>query len=206
MLRTSAGSVPLLTTLDEVQVLVNGKAAPLYYSSSGQIDFEVPIDAATGDGTVQVLRNGTAGNLIYVNIVSAAPQFILYNGGYAIMTTADGSAKTGVPSHPVKIGDTVVIYAIGLGPTSPLVDSGVASPGAPGLGNVPGTTKLCFGVETPFNQAPCATAAFSGLSPGFVALYQINVTIPPGIASGNATVSLILENNISSDPALLAVQ
>ena len=44
----SATSLPLQTTLDGVQVLVNGKAAPLYYVSSGQINFEIPIDAATG--------------------------------------------------------------------------------------------------------------------------------------------------------------
>ena len=46
----------------DVQVLVNGVAAPVYYVSPGQINFEIPIDAATGDGTVQVCamaRRGT---------------------------------------------------------------------------------------------------------------------------------------------------
>ncbi len=202
----SAGSLPLLTTLDEVQVLVNGKAAPLYYivvrSNQFRDSHRCGHRRWHGPGAAQ--RHGGESDLCGHRLAQA-PRFIVYDGGYGIMTTADGSAKTGIPSHPVKIGDTVVIYAIGLGPTSPLVASGTASPGAP-AGNVPGTTKVCFGVETPFHQAPCATAAFSGLTPGFVALYQINVTIPPGIASGNTTMSLILENNISSDPALLAVQ
>jgi uncharacterized protein (TIGR03437 family) len=39
-----------------------------------------------------------------------------------------------------------------------------------------------------------------------VGLYQINVTIPSGIASGSSTMSLILEDNIASDSVLLAVQ
>ncbi|MGP0075369.1 MAG: IPT/TIG domain-containing protein [Bryobacteraceae bacterium] len=201
---TSASSLPLQTTMDKIQVMVNGTAAPVYYTSSGQIDFEIPIDAAAGDGTVQVVRNGTAGNLIYVSIAAAVPRFILYNGGYGIMTTPAG-ALTGTPSNPVKVGDTIVIYMIGLGPTSPPVASGTASPGPPNLASVAGTTKVCFGIETPFYQAPCATPAFVGLTPNFVGLYQIDVTIPAGVKSGTP-MSVILENNIESDAVPLAVQ
>lgn len=200
----SAASLPLQTTLDNVQVLVNGKAAPVYYTSAGQINFEVPIDAATGDGTIQVVRNGQAGNLIYVDINAQAPRFIVYDGNYAIMTTPAG-ALTGIPSNPVKVGDTIVIYALGLGPTSPSVPSGTASPSST-LAVVTGTTKVCFGVETPFFQAPCATPAFVGLTPNFVGLYQVNVQIPSGITSGNNTMALFLVDNVSSDSVSLAVQ
>lgn len=199
-----APSVPLPTTLDGVQVLVNGVAAPLYYAAAGQIDFEIPINAATGDGTVQVVRNGQAGNLVYLNINAQVPRFIFFDGSYGIMTTPTG-ALTGIPTNPVKVGDTVVIYVIGLGPTSPVVPSGTASPSSP-LAVVPGTTKVCFGIETPFYQAPCAIPSFSGLTPNFVGLYQINVTIPAGVKSGSNTMTLIQVDNISSTSAQLAVQ
>ncbi len=199
-----ASSLPLQTTMDGIQVLVNGTAAPLYYVSAGQINFEIPINAATGDGTVQVVRNGQAGNLVYVNINPQVPRFIVYNGNYGIMTTPDGTL-TGIPSHPVKIGDTVVIYALGLGPTSPIVASGTASPTSP-LAEVQGTTKVCFGIETPFYQAPCATPGFVGLTPNFVGLYQINVTVPQGVTSGNNVMTLIQVNNVSSTSVQLAVQ
>jgi adhesin/invasin len=202
-----ATSLPLQTIMNGVQVLVNGTAAPIYYVSPGQINFEIPIDASTangGGGTVQVVRNGQPGNLVYVDINAQAPRFIVYDGGYGIMTTPQG-ALTGIPSSPVKVGDTIVIYALGLGPTSPPVASGTASPSSP-LAKVPGTTQVCFGVESPFHQSPCATALFSGLTPGFVGLYQINVTIPAGIPSGNSTISLLLVNNVESTPVQLAVQ
>ena len=202
-----ATNLPLLTSLDNVQVLVNGAPAPVYYVSASQINFEIPIDASTangGGGTVQVVRNGTPGNLIYVDINVQAPRFIVYDGGYGIITTPAG-ALTGIPSSPVKVGDTVTIYALGLGPTSPPVPSGTASPGAP-FAVVPGTTQVCFGVETPFEQAPCAKASFSGLSPNFVGLYQVNVTIPSGIQSGNSSMLLLLVDNVESTPVQLAVQ
>jgi uncharacterized protein (TIGR03437 family) len=198
-----ATNLPLLTTMDGIQVLVNGVAAPVYYVSAGQINFEIPINAATGDGTIQVVRNGTPGNLIYVDINAQVPRFILY-GNYGIITTPDG-ALTGIPANPVKPGDTVVVYALGLGPTTSPVPSGAASPSSP-LAVVPGTTKVCFGVETPFFQAPCATAFFSGLTPNYVGLYQINVTIPAGVTSGNSTMSLLLVDNVESTAVQLAVQ
>jgi uncharacterized protein (TIGR03437 family) len=200
--------LPLQNTMDGIQVLVNGIAAPVYYVSANQINFEVPINASTangGAGTVQVVRNGTAGNLIYVDINAQVPRFILYDGNYGIITTPTG-ALTGIPSNPVKPGDTIVIYALGLGLTSPPVASGTASPGPPNLASVSGTTQVCFGVETPFEQAPCATAFFSGLTPNFIGLYQIDVTIPSGIASGNSTMSLLLVDNVESTPIQLAVQ
>jgi uncharacterized protein (TIGR03437 family) len=200
--------LPLLTTMDGIQVLVNGIAAPVYYVSANQINFEIPIDASTangGGGTVQVVRNGTPGNLVYVDISPRVPRFIVYDGGYGIITTPAG-VLTGIPSNPVKAGDTIVIYALGLGPTSPPVDSGTASPGPPGLASVPGTTQVCFGAESPFFQAPCATALFSGLTPNYVGLYQIDVTIPSGVTSGNSTMSLLLVDNVESTPVQLAVQ
>lgn len=200
----SASSLPLENMLDNVQVLVNGVAAPVYYTSAGQVNFEIPINAATGPGTVQVVRNGTAGNMVYVDINAQVPRFILYNGGYGIMTTPAG-ALTGTPSNPVSVGDTIVIYMLGLGPTSPPVTSGTASPGPPNLASVAGKTQVCFGVETPFYQAPCATPSFVGLTPNFVGLYQVNVTIPSAVQSGN-TLSVILENGVESDSVPLAVK
>jgi uncharacterized protein (TIGR03437 family) len=198
--------VPLPTTLDGVQVLVNGQAAPLFNVYPGQIDFQVPFNATTGGGTIQIVRNSQMGNLIYVDIAAAVPTFIDYDGGYAIVTKADGFTVTGTPqTQPVAAGDTIVIYALGLGPTSPAVTSGAPAPSGT-LAKVPGTTQVCFGVETPFSPPPCVTPSFVGLSPGSVGLYQLNITIPTGLKAGTTTMALIVENNIASDSALLAVQ
>ena len=196
-----ATSLPLGTSLGNTEVLVNGKPAPVYYVAAGQINFQIPFEAATGDGTIQVVRNGTNGNLIYVNLQSAQPRFLLLGGGYVIMTTPAG-ALTGISSSPAKAGDTVVIYVIGLGPTSPSVASGTASPNP--AANVP-STQVCFGQHTVVIQPVCTVAGFAGLTPGEVGLYQVNVTIPSGLAKGNVPIFFTVAGQ-SSDQELIALQ
>lgn len=200
----SASSLPLGTTLGNTQVLVNGTAAPVYYVSPGQINFQIPFEAATGDGTIQVMRNGTTGNTIYVNIASIEPSFLLLSGGpYVIMTTPAG-ALTGISGAPVHANDVVVIYVIGLGPTSPTVPSGTASPSSP-LANA-AATQVCFGEHAAVTKPPvCVSAQFAGLSPGFVGLYQINVAIPSGLPTGNVPIYYTIGGQ-SSDSEMIAVQ
>ena len=196
-----ASSLPLGTSLGNTEVLVNGKPAPVYYVSANQINFQIPFEAATGDGTIQVVRNGTNGNMISVNISNAQPRFLVFDGGYVIMTTPAG-ALTGIPGSPVKAGDTVVIYVIGLGPTTPSVASGTASPNPAAT---VGKTEVCFGQHTESIQPVCATAGFAGLTPQEVGLYQVNVTIPSGLKSGNVPIFFTVAGE-ASDQELIALQ
>jgi uncharacterized protein (TIGR03437 family) len=197
-----ASALPLTTSLGSTQVLVNGTAAPVYYVAAGQINFQIPFEATTGDGTVQVVRNGQNGNLIYVNIANASPRFLVLSGGpYVIMTTPAG-ALTGIAGQAATAGDTVTIYVIGLGPTSPAVPSGTASPNPPA---VVGETQVCFGEHTAVNQPPCATAAFAGLTPGLVGLYQINVVIPSGLPTGNVPIYFTVAG-AASDQEVIALK
>jgi uncharacterized protein (TIGR03437 family) len=198
----NAPSLPLQTTLNGTQVLVNGIAAPVYFTSAGQVNFQIPFDATVGAGTVQVVRNGQPGNKAFVTIAARAPRFLVLPGNFAIMTNGAG-ALTGLPANPVKGGDIVVIYTIGLGQTSPPVASGVASPGSP-LAQAP-PTKACYGFSTPFGSAPCTDVQFAGLTPGFVGLYQVNTQIPVGLASGNVAFSLVV-GGVQSNYVQLAVQ
>jgi uncharacterized protein (TIGR03437 family) len=197
-----ASSIPLGSTLGGTQVLVNNQPAPLYFVSPGQVNFQVPFEAASGNGIVNVVRNSQKGNSVFVNIVNQAPRFILLNGGpYAIVTTP-GGALTGNSASPARGGDVAVIYAIGLGPTSPFVASGVASPANP-LANA-AATKVCFGNPNPFGSVPCTDAGFSGLTPGLVGLYQVNVTIPNTLGSGNVPFFFTV-NGVQSNSVQLAL-
>jgi uncharacterized protein (TIGR03437 family) len=178
-----SGGPPLPTTINGTQVFVNNTAAPLFFISGGQIDFEVPFEVSPGPATIHIVRNGQTGNMIYVDIVASEPRFLLYNGGpYAVLNTSDTPPLvTGIPTHPAKAGDIVIVYAIGMGQTTPAIQTGAGAPSNP-LDNVP-DVKVCFGGSTPFAKADCFTPSFAGLSPTFVGLYQINVVIPAGLPS-----------------------
>jgi adhesin/invasin len=92
-------------------------------------------------------------------------------------------AGTAVPAdmdHPLASGETVEIYGVGLGVTSPMVDAGVASPVPPARA-----------AQTPVVQigGRDAQVIFAGLAPGFAGLYQVDVVVPAGLAAGIQSVA-----------------
>ena len=151
-----AVSLPLGTTLGGVQVLLNGQPVPVFYVSASQINFQIPYNATIGNGTLQVVSNGTMGNTIAVTIAKAMPRILRLNGNYGdygIITNPDLSfpIAASLGGTPAKVGGTLVIYALGFGPTTPAVDSGAGSPIAP-LAMLTDNPKVCFTAPTPFNR------------------------------------------------------
>jgi len=51
-----------------------------------------------------------------------------------------------------------------------------------------------------------ATPTFSGLAPGFVGLYQINVAVPDGVTPGSAVSLTVTIGGVTSNSVTLAVQ
>jgi uncharacterized protein (TIGR03437 family) len=189
---------------------VNDQPAPLFYSSYGQINFQVPYNATPGDGVIRVDRPGQRGNNISVIIAQRAPRILrLGIANYGIIVNQDGSfpipQTAGIPSHPAKPGDVLVIYAIGLGQTSPSVVEGTNAPSSP-LASVPEITRVLFGgggfAGDPISVAPM----FAGLTPGFAGLYQVNVSVPPGLPPGDVPVILFGDGGVVSRIAYINVQ
>ncbi len=205
---TGASSLPLSTTLAGVRVLVNNVPAPVYYASSGQINFIVPLSTQPGLAQVAVEYNGQRGNTVTTNIQPRAPRILrLGVAEYGIITNQDGSfpmpATPGLNSHPAKAGDVLTIYAIGLGATNPAVAEGAAAPASEPLARTP-LPIVTFGGG--FAGSPTqGTVFYSGLTPGFVGLYQINVTIPPDAPIGNAIGLQLSVEGSTSNGVFLAI-
>lgn len=204
------GTLPLTTGLAGTRVFVNDQPAPLFYSSYGQINFQVPYNAAAGTGVLRVDRSGQRGNSISVTIAARAPRILkLGIGRYGIIVNQDGSfpipATPGLASHPAQAGDVVVIYAIGLGQTSPAVTEGAVAPSNP-LATVPSIVKVLFGGGGFAGESIAVTPMFAGLTPGYAGLYQINVTVPLGLPPGETPVILQGDDGVLSKTSYIAVQ
>jgi len=212
----TAGAPPLTTSLGGVQVLVNGVPAPLFYVGTGQINFEMPYEAPAGQvASIQVVNNSVTGNLRSIGVVAGAPRIILLApaviaGGYgAIINYTDNSitlpSSNPVPGysvHAAKAGDTLTLYCIGMGQTTPAAVTGGASNLNP-LQTVP-EAIVTFGGA--FSGAPAsATAFYTGLTPGYSGLYQVNVTVPAGTPTGNDVPVSLSVNGVGSNVAYIAI-
>jgi uncharacterized protein (TIGR03437 family) len=211
MMAPATGTAPPLSTqVADTQVLLNGVPIPIFYTSYGQINCQIPTDAATGTATLQVKRtDGQVSNLVTVAIGARAPRLLRFNiGDYgAIVNAQDGSyplpagAIPGVNTHPAKAGDTLIIYAIGLGDTNPFVATGAAAPLDP-LARVTGIATVNFGGGI---GGAVVNPDFVGLSPNSAGLYQINVKIPEEGPKGTVNLTLVFADS-TSNPVQIAVQ
>lgn len=215
-----ASATPLPTTLggsSGTQVLVNGQPAPLYFASYNQIDFQMPYEAQAGQAVVQVVRGGQTGNSVSVEVAKNQPRILPFGygnygiiqnatqGGFAVSTAA-GTAL-GLPTvHPAKAGtDFLTIYAIGLGATSPAVQTGAAASGTI-LSHVSLPTTVTFSATNPFAPSVTVTPSFAGLAPSFVALYQINVQVPANSPKGDSVPLYLTSGSAVSNTVYIAVQ
>jgi len=204
----NAPSLPLPTTLGGTQILVNGTPAPLYYTSSGQVDFQVPYESVNGLTTIQAVNNGQAGNIVSMTVASRAPQIPLLAGNAPVIVNfADGSipvaTQTSLPSHPANVGDTLIMYAFGLGQTNPVAADGAAATEIPLLEINPPVYVMLGGFFTPSVQI---IPTFVGLVPELAGLYQINFALPQNAPiSNDVSLSLNVEGAVSKS-VTIAIQ
>jgi uncharacterized protein (TIGR03437 family) len=201
-----ADTVPLSTSLANVSVSINGIAAPLDFVSAGQINAQIPYEVlapgTNGTVNVTVTNNGvpSAPEPIVVNQV--APGVFSVNGhAIAIIATdpkdprygtlaAPAGSIPGLTTSPAHANDVLIVYATGLGTVTPAVQSGHDS-----------LDQLRTTTVTPtvlIGNAP-STVAFSGLTPQFPGVYQLNVGVPQ-VAAGNAVPLQVQVNGLTSPP------
>lgn len=132
---------PLPTTLRGVSVEVRNalgvsRAAPLFFISPEQINFQVPAGTSTGTATVFIKSNGLTRNYGQVQIVQFAPGLFAANASgsgvaaaVALRVTADGKqryepvaefdpAQNGIVARPIDLGaetDRVFLVMFGTG-------------------------------------------------------------------------------------------
>ena len=199
----AASSLPLPTELAGVRVLVGGIAAPLLAvaadagSGSDQINFQLPVEAAAWTyADVVVVNNGVISDPEGIAILPGVPAvFTLNQQGIGAAAALHADFTLVSSAGPARAGETILIYATGLGAVRPPAITGQA-PGA--LSNVAGNVEVRIGSRA-------AVVSFAGLAPGFVGLYQLNVVVPAGLPGGDAALELILDGITAGDGATVPI-
>ena len=219
--QASAGALPLPLELADARVFVNDQAAPVYFTSYGQVNFQIPYDVPPGPGTVRVDRGSTRGNSVSAIFVPSLPKLLrlqLRAAGIAmpenrdffgIAVHQDGSfslpREFGIPnSRPSKPGEALTIYGLGFGQTDPPVLAGAAAPTSPLAQLGSSTKRVFFGALALVTGVP-QDALYVGLTPGLVGLYQVNVVVPQDSPKGDVPIRVQLDTT-ASEYALIAVE
>jgi uncharacterized protein (TIGR03437 family) len=199
-------SQPLPTNYQGTQVFLGGVALPLQYAGPTQINALIPANVAVdSEQPLVVQRDLTQAAPTSVTIADAQPGIYTANqqgSGQGAVLTSDNSlaAPTGAypGSHPATRGDYIQIYCTGLGAVTNPPAAGAVAPNTPLSYTLGAVTASIGGVNAP--------VLFSGLAPGFIGLYQVNVTVPAGAPAGGAVPVTLSVGSATSNTATVALQ
>jgi uncharacterized protein (TIGR03437 family) len=215
--QTQVGTIPLSTTLAGLQVVIDDTLlAPLYAVTPGQTNFQVP--SATPLGTNRIaIASATTGELLSgttFSVGSVEPGlFSLASSGSGpgAIFNQDGTINGAANAAPR--GTVVSLFGTGQGPISPPVPDGQPAPSLPlaytvttPASNAQMCTSSPQAICVAFGNTVLGTVQFSGMAPGWVGLWQINVQIPTNAPTGKAvSVEVVIGAN-PSNVVTMAIQ
>ena len=171
----SASAFPLPSRIGSTRLAIGGSELALLYVSPGQINAIVPTNLEPNTRQqLLVQRANTYGQPVPIDVAPAQP---------AVFPGAVGAP-----------GGVVVVYATGLGATSPSIATGERTPAA--LVPVRDEVKVTIGEID-------ARVEYAGLAPGFAGLYQINVRVPAALGPGTYPFVVSVSGQTSPPSSLL---
>ena len=195
-------ALTLPTTIDGVTVYINGRPAPLFATTTRQINFQIPYETELGAASVVIEVNGETTALFTILVEETGPAIFLlpevFAGPNRAIVQNLPAFSLNTPGNPIVAGNFVVVYLIGIGDVTNPVPTGEDAPLAgPFSQAVSSFSATVGGVD--------ATVAFLGLTPGSVALAQANILVPASLPTGDHLV-VITVNGVASNALLISVQ
>jgi len=169
----------------------------LNYVSPTQLNIQVPWELAGTSATVKSIVNYTYSGEYALPLAAYSPGFFVIDQANDV-AALDLSYNLVDSNNPVARGSYVQLYLNGLGPVTNQPGDGLAAPSSPLAATMAAPTITIGG------QA-AGTIQFSGLAPGFVSLYQINVQVPAGISAGAQPIACSI-GGVTSTTAQLYVK
>ncbi len=194
--------LPLPRELADVQLLINDQPAPLFFVSPGQINFQVP-SSAPSSGTVDVrVEKKSTGQVLgtgMIQMAQAAPGFFTAetSGSGQLMVLNGDGVTVNSAANPAKRGEVIEFFGTGQGLVPSLPPDGELTPGdslvstdaKPQVIMQPGPTSF---LDDKYVE-------FSGLAPGLVGVWQVNVRIPDEVPPSNAVLVVFRYKGVTSN-------
>jgi uncharacterized protein (TIGR03437 family) len=169
------------------------------FVSPGQVNVQIPWEFQ-GQSSVQmtVSVGYVAGAVYTVPLNTYSPGiFEFSDNGHLSAAATDANGVVFTQANPAKRGQPIVLYVNGMGPVDHQPPSGEPTPMPPPLANTVLPTVTIGNIA--------AHVDFSGLSPGWVGLYQINVDVPPTASTGLQPIVVSI-GGVDSKVSVLPVQ
>jgi uncharacterized protein (TIGR03437 family) len=185
-------------TLNGLSISVEGSndRLPLFFVSPTQVTAQLPFGIAAGARQITVnVADGEASLPRALTVAETAPGIFTYESGGIVVRNSDFSLIG--PGNPARIGDVVVVYATGLGQTTPALETGAFASADP-LART-GTVTATIGGRP-------AEVIYSLASPGFVGLYQVALRVAQGTTTGNNVPLVLTIGGRNSNSVGIAVQ
>lgn len=172
----SVANPPLKTVLGGTCVTLDETPIPLLMSSSGQINAQLPPATTAGRHmlVVRAFSRNAASSSVSIDVVKMAPAVLIHDQtGQASVFHDDGTPVTN--NREANRDESLTMYAIGLGATTGgTVKAGEASP-TPALAT---SEKVQVFFGDPKMKQSEMIVDWSGLAPGLVGIYYIELRVP----------------------------
>jgi uncharacterized protein (TIGR03437 family) len=192
-----SNGLPLPQQLNGTQVLLGNQPLPILYTSTGQLNVQVPYTVPVNTQYQLTVQHGNTLSVPQSLVVAQAqPGVFTVNQqgtGQGSIVKSD-QVTLAQPGTPAAVGETIVIYCTGLGAVTPAVKEGSPAPTSPPLSTTVNPVTVTIGGKA-------AQVLFSGLTPGYAGLYQVNAVVPSGTTSGDA-VPVVLSVAGQTSPAV----
>jgi minor extracellular serine protease Vpr len=170
----------------------------LVYVSANQVNLQVPweLEGQTSAEVKVTVGDGfgiSFGNVVAVPLADYTPAFFEGPGG--IVAALNLSSKVIDAANPAQPGETIELFANGLGPVSNMPASGDPAQSSP-LSSCTTAASVAIGSQR-------VSPSFCGLAPGFAGLYQLNAVVPSGLASGTYPVTVTIGGQTSAAASLV---